>query len=129
MTWNNNLSIGIPEIDRQHKELCDQIDKLFEACQQRKGAEEVKNVLTFLESYTVKHFAEEERLQQKINYPKYQQHKPKHTDFINQVTKLKKEVLDSGVTIAVVIKVNQAISDWLIHHIKEVDSDLKNYMA
>jgi hemerythrin len=129
MTWKDSFSIGIPEIDKQHRELCDQVDKLFDACQQRKGAEEVTKVLNFLESYTVKHFADEERLQQKIKYPKYLQHKAMHTDFINQVAKLKKEAIESGATVSVVIKLNQTISDWLVHHIKETDSELKNYMS
>ncbi|SHH85099.1 hemerythrin [Sporobacter termitidis DSM 10068] len=128
MTWKDSFSIGIPEIDKQHRELCDQVDNLFDACTRGKGADEVTKVLNFLEKYTVKHFADEEAFQLKIKYPKYQQHKAKHTDFINQVAKLKKEATEGGVNIAMVIKINQAISDWLIEHIKNTDSDLKNYV-
>jgi hemerythrin len=128
MTWKDSFSIGIPEIDKQHKELCDQIDKLFDACSKGKGADEVQKVLNFLEQYTVRHFADEEAYQLKIKYPKFQQHKAKHADFVNQVTKLKKEALAGGVNIAMVIKVNQTISAWLVEHIKNTDSDLKNYV-
>jgi hemerythrin len=127
MTWRDSFKIGLPEIDRQHKELCDQVDKLQEACTKGKGADEVKKVLDFLASYTVRHFADEEAFQQKVRYPGYAQHKAKHTEFLNQVTKLKKEATENGVNVAMVIKINQIISDWLIHHIKSVDSELKVY--
>lgn len=127
MTWKDSFAIGIPTIDKQHKELCDQVDNLFDACNRGKGADEVKKILDFLATYTVRHFNDEEAYQLKIKYPKYQQHKAKHTEFINQVTKLKKEATENGINIAMVIKINQTISNWLIDHIKASDSDLKNY--
>lgn len=128
MTWKDSFAIGIPAIDKQHRELCDQVDSLFDACSHGKGAEEVKKILDFLAAYAVQHFKDEEAFQQKINYPKFQQHKAKHTDFLNQVTKLKKEATENGINIAMVIKVNQTISNWLVEHIKGTDSDLKNYV-
>ena len=127
MTWKDSFAIGVPQIDRQHRELCDQVDILFDACTKGKGSEEIKRVLDFLANYTVRHFADEEAYQLKIKYPKYQQHKAKHTDFLNQVTKLKKEATDQGVNITLVIKINQIVSAWLVDHIKNTDSDLKNY--
>lgn len=128
MTWKDSFAIGIPAIDKQHRELCDQVDSLFDACSHGKGAEEVKKILDFLAAYAVQHFKDEEAFQQKINYPKFQQHKARHTDFLNQVTKLKKEATENGINIAMVIKVNQTISNWLVEHIKGTDSDLKNYV-
>lgn len=128
MTWRDSFAIGIPAIDKQHRELCDQVDKLFEACSGGKGADEVKKTLDFLASYTVRHFADEEALQQKIKYPKFQQHKALHTEFLEKVTKLKREATESGINITMVIKINQMISDWLVKHIKGTDSDLKNYV-
>lgn len=127
MTWRENFKIGVAEIDKQHKELCDQVDKLQDACTQGKGAEEVKKVLDFLASYTVKHFADEEAFQLKVKYPGYAQHKALHTDFLNQVTKLKKEATENGVNVAMVIKINRMISDWLVNHIRATDSELKVY--
>lgn len=128
MTWKDSLAIGIPAIDKQHRELCDQVDNLFDACSGEKGADRVKKTLDFLASYTVRHFADEEAFQQKIKYPKFQQHKAMHTEFLAQVTKLKKEATENGINITMVIKINQMISDWLINHIKGTDSDLKNYV-
>ncbi len=128
MTWKDNFSIGIPEIDKQHKELCDKIDELYAACSQGKAAAEISKTLDFLASYTVKHFADEERLQQKINYPKFMQHKAKHTDFAKQVAKLKSDLAASGMKTATVISVNNTISSWLVEHIMKEDKQLKDYI-
>lgn len=129
MTWKDSFALGIPQIDKQHKELCDQIDKLFEAGSKGKGAEEVMNVLNFLESYTLKHFADEEKLQQQINYPHYQAHKAKHNEFIGKITKMKKEATEKGVNLVMVISLNQMISNWLVEHIKSTDSDYAKYYS
>ena len=128
MTWKESFAIGIPEIDNQHKELFERIDNLYAACAQGKGTSEVLETLNFLENYTIEHFADEEKLQLRIQYPKYQQHRGYHTGFINQVASLKKEMLDSGVTILMVIHINNIVSKWLINHIMTVDKELKSYI-
>ncbi|SHH85081.1 hemerythrin [Sporobacter termitidis DSM 10068] len=127
MTWRDSFALGIPQIDKQHRELCDQIDKLFEAGSRGKGADEVMNVLSFLESYTIRHFADEEQLQLQIKYPQYQQHKAKHAEFVAKIAKMKKEATEKGVNVALVISLNQMISNWLIEHIKSVDADYAKY--
>jgi hemerythrin len=128
MTWKDSYAIGIPEIDKQHKELCDCVDRLFEAGSQGKGAEEALKVLEFLESYTVRHFADEEKLQQKISYPRYTEHKALHDGFIRQITKLKNDMNATGPTIQLIISINHTISQWLIKHIMAEDKQLKNYI-
>ncbi|HSF75715.1 MAG TPA: hypothetical protein VLA84_18110 [Microcoleus sp.] len=43
--WNDSLSIGIPEIDRQHKQLIDQLNTLVDAMLANRGKEEIKNIV------------------------------------------------------------------------------------
>lgn len=128
MTWTENLALGIPQIDKQHKQLCDTVDKLYDACAHGKGTGEAMAVLDFLAGYTVRHFADEEALQRKINYPHYREHKALHDAFVKQVMDLKKDAETSGVTIPMVININHIISVWLINHITKVDMELKKYV-
>lgn len=69
--WNNSLAIGVAEIDDQHKELFSRFDSLLTACNEGKGRGEVLRVLLFLDDYIKSHFAAEERLQLKHDYPGY----------------------------------------------------------
>jgi len=56
--WTQNLSIGVAEIDNQHKELFKRINNLLDAISQGKGKQELFAVLEFLEDYSKFHFAD-----------------------------------------------------------------------
>lgn len=129
MIWNDSYKIGVPRIDNEHKQLCDQIDTLFSACSQGKGRNEVLPTLDFLLNYTVVHFQHEEELQRNSSYPKYKEHKAIHDAFIKQVKSMKDEVENQGANIASVFKVNTMISQWLINHIQAVDKELAQYVS
>ncbi|MEW8498684.1 MAG: hemerythrin domain-containing protein, partial [Candidatus Thiodiazotropha taylori] len=60
--WSDALSVGIEEIDEQHKMLVDLVNKMHEAIHQRHGSDVVKSILGDLAEYTRIHFAVEESL-------------------------------------------------------------------
>lgn len=126
--WNPSLETGNSNIDNQHKELFRRFDSLMEACNQRKGKEEVQKVLLFLGDYVRTHFAMEEELQRKHNYPHYQEHKEQHLGFVRDLEKLVQQFDQEGVTLGLVIQTNQRMVDWLINHINVKDKDLAAYL-
>ena len=126
--WKDSLKIGVPLIDSEHKELCDRIDKLFAACSQGKGRAEIVETVNFLESYTIKHFSDEEKLQRSSSYPKVAEHKALHEFFIKKLADMKKDMEEHGATIAIVSQTNYFLMDWLLNHIQKVDTELANYI-
>jgi hemerythrin len=128
MVWKDSLKIGVPVIDQEHKQLCDQIDQLFAACSQGKGRSEILQTLDFLKDYTVRHFQHEEQLQRASAYPKCREHKAMHDNFIKQVSDMQKEITENGTSIVAVSKVNTLIMDWLVNHIRMVDKELEQYI-
>ena len=50
--WSDALSVGIEEIDEQHKMLVDLVNKMHEAIHQRHGSDVVKSILSDLAEYT-----------------------------------------------------------------------------
>lgn len=127
MMWKDSLKIGVDLIDTQHKELCDRIDALFDACKQGKGRDVLIPTMEFLEEYTIKHFREEEVLQRQCGYPKCNEHKEIHDAFIKQVGDLKAELQKDGASIVMVSKINTLVIDWLIKHIQHVDKEIAQY--
>jgi hemerythrin len=127
-TWTKNLETGNITIDTQHKQLIDAINKLLEACSQGKGRDEIHKVTEFLLQYTVKHFGDEERLQQSSNYPDYVNHKKLHTKFTQDVKELAKELDEKGTSIVMVGKVNHTVGDWLISHIQREDTKVAKHI-
>lgn len=131
MTWKDDLSIGVPAIDHQHKMWCDAIDRLLDACKGGKGRDEIISTISFLEQYTARHFKDEEVLHRQAaqaGYPKAAEHKAIHDSFIKRVQDLKQELIAEGATIVAVGKVNTVIIDWLFYHIKKVDQELEPYI-
>lgn len=126
--WKENLKIGVPLIDSEHKELCDRIDQLFAACSKGKGKEEIVKTLGFLEGYTIKHFSDEEKLQRSSAYPKCKEHKELHDFFKEQILDLKNDISKNGASIAVVSKTNYFLMNWLLNHIQKVDTELSGYL-
>lgn len=116
-----DLVTGDDLIDTEHKELIAAFNSLMDACNHGKGRAELEKTTAFLSEYTKKHFADEERLQIKTNYPDYVNHKKYHDAFIRVVNELMAELRKEGPTITMVGKVNNNFSGWLVNHIKKED--------
>ena len=126
--WNEKLATGNHEIDNQHKELFLRFDSLLAACNQRKGKEEVHNLLHFLGDYVKTHFSMEEALQKKHNYPHYPAHKEDHAGFIREFQKLTEQLQAEGASFPLVIQTNQTMVSWLIKHINGMDKEMATFL-
>jgi hemerythrin len=122
--WNEKLATGNSDIDNQHKELIRRFDTLLAACNQKKGKEEVHNLLHFLGDYVKTHFSMEEALQKKHNYPGYSDHKKQHDGFILELHKLEEQLQQEGASFPLVIQTNQTMVTWLIKHINGLDKEM-----
>jgi hemerythrin len=127
MEWSSNLATGVTEIDNQHKEIFNRVNRLSAACSEGKGKEEVLRLLLFLEDYIKEHFAAEERLQLH-GYPDYAAHKSQHTRFIADVARLTTAFREEGATLTLVIMTNKTLVSWLIQHIGKTDMELAKYL-
>lgn len=120
--WNPDLAVGVEKIDEQHRELFKRFDVLVDACKQRRGKEEVGELLDFLNEYVISHFSEEEGLMVGNKYPDFNAHLAQHKHFMRKLDDLREELLRDGPSTGVVIKTNQTVLAWLIEHIKQVDT-------
>ena len=128
MEWNSNLATGVTEIDNQHREIFNRVNRLSAACSEGKGKEEVLRLLLFLEDYIKEHFAAEERLQLRHGYPDYAAHKSQHTRFIADVARLTAAFREEGATLTLVIMTNKTLVSWLVQHIGKTDMEFAKYL-
>lgn len=126
--WHESLSIGITEIDNQHKELISRFDQLLKACEANKGSTELKRVLDFLDEYGVRHFNDEEALQRKINYPGYDTHRKEHESFVVNLRKLRGKIEREGAGVYQIVEANNMLIKWLINHISSSDVAIGTHM-
>lgn len=121
MTWKDELSVGVPQIDAQHKKLIEAVNDLFDACGQGKGRQKIAETMQFMEDYTKEHFAAEEKLQLKCGYTGYASHHDLHQGFVQDVGRYKAQLEKEGPTIKLVAEFNTFVSTWLIKHISIED--------
>lgn len=117
--WNDGLSVGVVEIDRQHQKLIGMINDLNDAMKQRKGKDVLSKIINGLTIYTETHFRTEEQYFDQFGYSDANNHKKEHLHFTKKVTEFK-DGFDKG-KIGVAIEVVTFLSNWLQNHIKGVD--------
>jgi len=122
--WCNELSVGIEEIDSQHKILVSLLNEVHEAIQQGRTLEATRGVIDRLDEYTRVHFAVEESLMRILHYPDYEQHKEEHDRLVARLAGLRQKLgEDKG---ALGFELAQLLKHWLTNHIMEVD---RRYVA
>lgn len=128
VVWNDRLNVGIPEIDRQHKQLIDRLNDLVDAMHANRGKEEIKTIVKFLDIYVDEHFRFEEGCMYKYKCPVASQNSAAHVQFITTFNEIKDELDKKGASLPLAIKVNEQLLDWFVNHIKKIDSQLKPCM-
>jgi hemerythrin len=117
--WSDTLSVGIQEIDDQHRFLVDLLNKLHRAIHQRQGTAATETILMELVDYTKIHFAVEESLMRILGYPAYDEHKQQHDHLIDEIHELQ-DKLASGKA-SVTFELLHFLRTWLTKHIMEED--------
>ena len=124
-----SLVTGNDEIDGQHKEWIDKINKLLECCEKGGGKIEAIKMLEYMADYSEFHFAAEEKLQEEVDYPALDEHREKHDEFRRVVDELH-EMLEEeeGPSDRFVEAVQKNVVDWLYKHIRIYDSSVATYI-
>lgn len=112
-------SVGVREIDTQHKVLIDMLNELYDAMQTGKSNDILGGIILKLVNYTKTHFATEERYFERFAYPETIAHKKEHEKFTQKVLAFKND-FDSGRK-SMTVGITSFLKDWLASHIQGID--------
>ena len=119
MPWNEQLEVGIAEIDEQHRWLVDTTNTLHALLSTEKTqADEVGDILEQLMDYTMNHFIVEEDIFARLGYPETEAHKAQHNVFCEKVMDLLTRH-DMGEIVG--LDALNLLKSWLTNHIIKVD--------
>lgn len=119
ITWNDNYSVNVAEIDNQHKEIIRIINELYVSIVEGKSRNTMDKIFKDLTEYATNHFKTEEDYFDKFNYPESSFHKQQHKDIAKKIEEFKKrneegsEVLDSEIL--------HFLMSWFIQHVILID--------
>lgn len=119
INWSDELSVGIEEIDEQHKILVNLVNQMHDAIDKDHASETVPLILNELIEYTRIHFVVEESLMRILNYPGYSVHHDQHQGLIKNIIELQKKTT-TGKT-STNFELMQFLKTWLTRHIMEED--------
>lgn len=119
ITWNETLSVGVGQFDREHMKMIDMINMLHAAMKEGKGKEILARILDDLSNYTRTHFETEEKVLKQNGYPDFENHKKQHDKLVLEVAKIVKNYHNDNKPLPAHIM--QFLVDWLTTHITGED--------
>lgn len=117
--WNEKYSVGVRELDAQHKQLIAILSELYEAMQAGKANDVMGQIINKLVNYTKTHFSTEEKYMSQYGYPDLAAQQREHAVFTDKVLKFKED-FDSG-RMSMSVSVTSFVKDWLVNHISVSD--------
>jgi hemerythrin len=124
--WSEKYATGLEEIDQQHKEIINQLNRLHDAITAGLGKEVVAGILRFTEAYANKHFEFEETCMERHRCPVAQLNREQHGLFREKMAH-SAQILESGdPTPEQVIALYRELRDWIQNHILKVDTNLRS---
>jgi hemerythrin len=121
MQWNDSLSVGIEQIDNQHKKWIEHFNNASEAIEAKQTPTQISKTLEFLMDYTEVHFSTEEKYMTDLGYAGLGEHKARHDQLRSTLANLVKDFEDEGVTSKLAEAIDSFLGNWLIQHINEID--------
>ncbi|MBK1683476.1 bacteriohemerythrin [Rhodoferax fermentans] len=121
LEWKDGYKIGHDEIDAQHQQLFKLVNTVLAA----KDKATLTACAMALFKYTREHFAHEEALMQRLDYPAMAAHKAQHESLISRLNEVSARIAN-GTLDHQVLEV--FLTDWLLNHIANSDIKLATYI-
>ncbi len=122
IAWRDEFTIGLPDVDHEHRELIAMINALHESLGPAADAEMVVAALGEIHARTAAHFALEEREMRKLDYLSVTEHKDDHERLLD-------DILDISDTVKSPADYNpealgRRLSTWFTEHFRPHDARL-----
>jgi hemerythrin len=127
MAWNDKLSVGIDEIDADHKKIIAIINELFDGINAGCSKNLLEGILDQLVEYTQIHFAREKQLFAVTAYSEAEAHEREHAKMEAWALKTRAE-FKAGTLAAPSLEVMNYLKDWLFEHILISDLQYAPYL-
>ena len=123
--WSECVSLGIPDMDRQHEGFFDLINQVSRGLLTRQPLSAIEGVIADLEAYARAHFGAEEALMELHAYPGLSEHLESHAQFVTKVEQLAEKVA-AGESVG--LEMLRFLSDWWSFHIGMADRQYADFI-
>ena len=125
-TWNDEMDVGIPEIDEDHKPIIISINEFNRSVTEGKDPTEIKRRLQLIIDETVRHFSQEEELFKEWQYSETTGHAKLHARILKAMQGIKDGFVPYG-SDSSWMRVGIRIKQILVEHFKNEDVKYANF--
>ena len=125
INWQESFSVGVSEMDSQHKKLIGMINRLIKEQKVLTNPETIAELLTEMTDYVEEHFRAEEYLMAEYGYERKSIHEQMHKEFTDKTisfcsaTDIGPNILSNALL--------EYLSSWLVDHILAEDMKYKDF--
>jgi len=124
MEWKPEHSVGIREIDDQHKKVIEIIARIERSINNQRGWREIVYDVVDLRVFGRNHFEFEEGLMRMYGFQEYEKHAQEHQYFFTRLAEIESKST-YGLAESELLKF---LRDWLKNHILQEDKDYADHI-
>lgn len=130
MQWTEAMSVGLPELDDDHRILIAVINRLAADTGEGAAADVVGRSLVTLTRYAEYHFEREQRVMEACGFPELDSHIEEHREFVGWVREAERRYDTTPADTAAELhgEVLAFLKNWLNHHILLQDMAYRAYL-
>lgn len=127
LEWKNEYSLGIPEVDYEHRELINLINDLLMELNVNGASAGITDSLGEVYARIALHFALEEKIMREQNYDQFTEHKTDHNRLLNEIRDIMDEYENS-------VNVDtetfaERLDRWFSNHFRTMDARLHKHLG
>ena len=119
--WQEEYSVGVKELDDQHKNLLNIINSLLLEKQEKITGDKLSEIISSMVHHAYIHFATEERYMEQVNFPDLTQHVLEHVSFILKTLELSLKVKEGEGTATNQMELLTYLKEWYSSHVLGAD--------
>jgi len=126
MRWNESFSVGVDEIDSQHRKLVEMLGNLLEEMKSGRGKAVMAKTIEEMLDYAKEHFATEDKYMKLYKYPESNSHRREHEKFVETARSFYESYVNGSLT---AIDLMNFLKNWLVEHILGSDKKLGKFVC
>ena len=126
--WQSRFETGIAEVDFEHKNLIDLVNRALEQFEASTSQESTSETLGEIDAKITAHFALEEKIMRGARYPGYAAHKADHERLLDDIRAIM-DANEAGEYAKQAECLAERLSTWFTAHFKTEDARFHAFMS
>ena len=125
--WKKEFEVGIPDVDHEHQEIINLINRLHDAMTGENATISVMDFLGEIYTHVSAHFALEEKIMRTQRYDQYTDHKADHERLLDELRDIMDDYEESAYFSDAEFSAH--IKRWFTEHFKTKDARLHKHLG